>query len=104
MDQDWFAQNAPKDAAPKGGGDDWFAQNAPKPDLTANEKNEGTYEMSGPGGKKVKIPYSMIDTASQAGYKISDADKERYEKDKKFEGQPAAARLSSSITEAVGGA
>lgn len=51
-------------------------------DFTANEKGEGTYEMAGPDGKKkVKIPYSMISTASQAGYKMTDADRARYVKD-----------------------
>lgn len=51
------------------------------PDLTANENGEGTYEMAGPGGKKVKIPYGMIGTASQAGYKMTDTDRARYVKD-----------------------
>jgi hypothetical protein len=39
---------------------------------------EGTYEMAGPDGKKIKIPYSKISDAAKSGYKMSATDRKRY--------------------------
>src|SRR5208337_1206174 len=39
-------------------------------DFTANPKGEGTYQMAGPDGKAVGIPYSQVGAASQAKYKM----------------------------------
>lgn len=40
--------------------------------LTANPGNEGTYEMQGPSGDTVKVPYSKVGTvARDQGYKLT---------------------------------
>jgi hypothetical protein len=46
--------------------------------LTANDENEGTYEMVAPHGGKIKIPYGKISDAATSGYKMSDTDRKRY--------------------------
>src|SRR5208337_1958043 len=50
-------------------------------DLTANPKGEGTYQMAGPDGKAVGIPYSQVVAASQAKYRMQLPDIRRYARD-----------------------
>lgn len=50
------------------------------PDLTANPKNEGLYQMQGPKGT-VSIPYSNVPHATKQGFSLSADDEDRYNKD-----------------------
>jgi hypothetical protein len=52
------------------------------PDLSANPNHEGLYQMRGPDGKTVGIPYSNVTAAAKQGNVFaSDAEHDRYLKD-----------------------
>jgi hypothetical protein len=80
MAQDWFTANAPKTNAKN---EDWFAKNAPsaKPDLTANPKGEGLYQVRTPQGKVVGLSYSNVPKRPQGWSFVNPAEQERFNRD-----------------------
>lgn len=59
---------------------------APVQDFSATKDNkEGVYQMRGPDGQLLSVPYSKVMSASGAGYKISPEDRIRFGQDKVYE-------------------
>jgi len=95
---------------PTDGGDDPFAAyktppTVSAPDFTKGNGGEGSYQMVGPDGKFVAIPYSNVMTASGAGYRIKPDERERYGRDRIAELRrkktPEAELQSLALPEAV---
>ena len=76
-------------AKPAQGGDDFADIAKPQaaaPDFSAGPKNtDGTFQMAGPKGTPVKVPYSRVMEASKAGYKIDPEDRITYAKNREYE-------------------
>jgi hypothetical protein len=100
--RDVVATVAPKaEPQPKVSGGPDFSRIATP--LTENSANEGVYEMTGPDGKDIKIPFSRVLSAGKAGYKLKAKEYPVFTQDFHYKYNKAASQKPEDSPESVFG-